>query len=332
MKNIVIADEFKSKDFKPSVLLAEYISLIASQASHFFPKEGLKSSVCPGCGTCAPEEGFEKLTLMYRRCHECRTVYVSPRPADKDIARFYKESRARSFWNEQLYRSTAGPRQEKIIKPRFQWIEDSVQEYFPKAKRFADLNANQHGYIAQIIQLGIFEQKTFINPLVEVEGGRGVNIIDRPWWEVDGQWDVLTLFEVLDHTSDVEGILRKINAFLPVGGLCFLTDILGSGFDLQVLGPKASHLNPPDRLNAFSVEGLKTLFRRHGFECLEFSTPGILDLELVAAACQVDASLTLPAFIDYMISRGDEGLNKSFQEFLQSNLLSSYGRILIRKV
>jgi uncharacterized LabA/DUF88 family protein len=110
-----------------------------------------------------------------------------------------------------------------------------------------------------------------------------------------------------------------------------MTDILISGFDLQTLWNQAENVFPPDRLNVFSVEGLKALFARNGFECIEFSTPGILDLEIVDKAMEDHPEIRPPRFLEYVLRNRGVETRQSFQEFLQENLLSSYGRILIRK-
>ena len=142
--------------------------------------------------------------------------------------------------------------------------------------------------------------------------------------------DVISLFEVIDHTSDVRDLFETIDKVLRPGGLCFLTAILSSGFDVQVLWEHADNIYPPDRLNVLSVKGFKLLVEKYGFECVEFSTPGILDLEIVRNALKTNEDLSISRFVREIIE-GHESVQRSFQEFLQQNLLSSYGRILLRK-
>jgi hypothetical protein len=329
MKNIVISDEFKPKDFKPSSLLKEYLQLTQKETATLLSK-GLKIVACPACGDSGGKAAFARFGLSYQHCPTCHSVYINPRPSDEQIVYFYQNSQARKFWNEHIYATTAQSRQEKIIKPRLQWIEDSTQEYLPAAKHYADINANQPGYIKQIASLS-FQTKTLLNPLVPGVSSHDVAVKASAWWDAQGQWDVVSLFEVLDHTSDPGQLLNKVHSFLPQGGLCFLTSVLGSGFDIQTLWDKAEHVFPPDRLNMLSVEGVEVLAKRQGFEVLEFSTPGVLDVQLVAKAMQADPAIALPRFVEYLLNRSEDQ-HRAFQDFLQANLLSSYGRILLRKI
>ena len=160
-----------------------------------------------------------------------------------------------------------------------------------------------------------------------------VSIFRESDWgaKLEGQVDVVSLFEVIGHASDTDDFLNKISRILKPQGLCFLTTILSSGFDIRVLWEQSGNIYPPDRLNVFSVEGLKKLFARHNFECIEFSTPGILDLEIVAKVAQNNPDLQISRFARSLINNKDENVKRAFQEFLQANLLSYYGLILIRK-
>ena len=65
------------------------------------------------------------------------------------------------------------------------------------------------------------------------------------------------------------------------------------------------------------------------FEILEFSTPGVLDIPNVIN--QLD-QLNVPAFFHYIFKqRQDMELINSFQNFLQQNLLGTFGRLVLKK-
>ena len=116
------------------------------------------------------------------------------------------------------------------------------------------------------------------------------------------------------------------------GGLCFITTISITGFDLQVLWDNSKSILPLDRINVFSQKGLKILFERHGFEMLEYSTPGVLDFDIVEDEFKKNPNLDIPRFVKTMLERNDEQLKQDFQTFLQVNRLSSFVRILLKKI
>jgi len=337
MKKTVIFDEFNEIDVKPSNLLHEYIMLTEKDVKSVLAGSlGMYDSVCPGCRGKDVRSSFTRYGLSYAECEGCRTLYITPRPNDGILEDYYIHSAARKFWRGELSKLTQKKRKEKIIKPRFEWILDSTKEYFPEARHIVDINTDQYGYIEEMISADLFKKKTLLNPFltpddVFPEGSVDVVRTSLDASQLNGEVDIVTLFEVADRTSDVERLFEKVYRLLKKGGLCFMTGILISGFDLQILWDQAENIFPPDRMNVFSVEGLKLLFDRCNFECLEFSTPGILDVEIVRKALDNKPAVKIPRFAEYLIKVRNEGVGRSFQEFLQSNLLSSYGRILLRK-
>ncbi len=337
MKNIVVFDEYQEGDLKPSGLLHKYIELTGIDVEKYFLKaQKLEACSCPACFHSRSAAAFGKFGLGYQECGACHTLFVSPRPSDHALNEFYRSAPSRIFWREELSRATSQKRNEKIVQPRFQWILDSTREYHPRARHLADINTNQFAYIEEIARVEDFDQKTLVSPFLgpaELKTLRGVEIVPGPWWEagLKNVVDVVTLFEVADHTADPEALFKKVREMLKPGGLVFMTAIVASGFDVQVLWEKAENLYPPDRLNVFTVDGLKILFERLGFECLELSTPGVLDVDIVLKALKENPGIPLPRFVRGLLEHKDPEIKRAFQEFLQTGLMSSYSRIILRK-
>lgn len=335
MKNIVVYDEYHEVDLKPSSLLQEYVKLSEEDVRRMFEPRKLMPVPCPACGSDRNKEAFVKFGMKYQECQKCRSLFISPRPDDKTLNDFYLSAPSRTFWRERLSKATDKKRKEKIIKPRCQWILDSTQEYCPHAKHWLDINTNQSGYIEEMVAKDFFLKKTLVNPFIKDNSisASTVNIFSKPWWDfnVKGEADVVSAFEVIDRVSDAENFLDKTHQMLKPGGLCFMTAILASGFDIQTLWEKSENLYPPDRLNVFTIEGLRYLFKRSSFEVIELSTPGILDMDIVERAIKQSPNADWPRFARYLIESKDEDTKTAFQEFLQANRMSSYGRILLKK-
>jgi hypothetical protein len=335
MKTIVSNDDFHAMDLKPFELLEQYIALMQADVQEYLLNgQSLQICPCPACQSGKAQPAFVKCGLQYQECLDCATIYISGRPSDASLAEFYRKSEARTFWQEQLSQSTDLKRKQKIIKPRCEWLLDSTQEHFPQARYLADIHMNHTGYLQELESLACFEETLLVNPLVTLDSAHmpaGMKLIDAEDWDnrLESRVDVLVLFEVLDRMGDVAAFMRKVHKILKPGGLCFITAILASGFDIQTLWQDADNLIPPDRLNVFSVQGFRTLFEQQGFECLEFSTPGILDIELVKSRVSKHKEVQ-SRFVKQLV-HAPKNTQRDFQRFLQANLLSSYGRVLIRK-
>ena len=125
-------------------------------------------------------------------------------------------------------------------------------------------------------------------------------------------------------------LLRKVLNLLKQGGLCFITSLLSSGFEVQMLGEKSDIFVPPERMNILSYEGMNALIEKlSGFEILEFSTPGVLDILNVANRLE---DLNNSAFFKYIFNeRQDSEIINSFQDYLQMNRLGTFARLVLRK-
>jgi len=337
MKNIVIFDEYNEIDIKPFDLLQRYVEMTDGDVrSLLLTDSSMHECSCPGCKADEAIPAFEKFGMQYKECAQCHSLFISPRPDDLALRNYYRSSNSRRFWREKLLSMTGQKRKVKIIKPRFEWIVESIEEYLPDAFHIADINTDQCAYVEEIIDTKYFKEKTLLYPFMPLGEDivdKGIKVVNSPQDEpaLAGKIDIISLFEVMDRVSDVDGLLKRVSHMLRQGGLCFITGILASGFDIQILWSEAENIFPPDRLNVLSVEGVQSLVNRHGFECVEFSTPGILDVEIVEKFFMQDTDCSIPRFVKYLLKNRDEETKRLLQEFLQMNLLSSYGRVLLRK-
>lgn len=216
-------------------------------------------------------------------------------------------------------------------------MTEMMDEYFPQATNIADLCNKNEDFVLDFLNCPAFNNKIIVNPYFEINKTlsekkkvqiiNDLNITNKNKETVD----LISAFEVIDYTINIDGLFGAIKNMLVHNGLCFLTTISISGFDLQVLWENSNSIFPFDRINVFSMKGLNMVFKRHGFELLEYSTPGLLDLDIVKNAMEKDKRLKIPRFVRTLIDQGDEQIYKDFQEFLQINRLSSFVRILLRK-
>ena len=142
---------------------------------------------------------------------------------------------------------------------------------------------------------------------------------------------VAVLLESLDRVDDPVALLHAVHQRLVPGGLLFVTALVASGFDMAVLGLRNLYLYPPDRTNCFTLQGLQSVLERAGFGLLEVSTPGVLDLEIVQAHRRQDPALALSAFEEQLLAV-DQETREAFQAFLQQQRLSSFARLVARKL
>jgi hypothetical protein len=338
MKTVVLDRDMIEMEVRPHVLLAEYRRLLAQGVAEMLLL-GLKDCICPGCGGTEKSLAFSRFGMNYCQCPVCHSLFVSPRPTEAALISFYRESEAARFWRQELLPATREARRAKLFQPRAQWLLDAVDEFRPQARRALAVGYHNELLLEELLAQ---EQQLFeivvANPVADIEfAGRmleRVCFIPTPMHAVAelGQVDLFLAFDILDRCPDLEALFVAARSVLLPGGLLLGTTILGSGFDIQVLWERAEGIHPPERLNLLTVEGMNLLFERHGFEVLEFSTPGMFDAEEVQRAVREQPGADWPRFIRYLAeNRGEEALG-ALQEFLQRFRLSSFARIVLRRL
>jgi hypothetical protein len=166
------------------------------------------------------------------------------------------------------------------------------------------------------------------------ESGVFSDVIVMPELDGDAQSppaDAAVLLECVDRSPDPSMLLQRVSRGLKKEGLLFLTALVSSGFDITVLGLENLYIYPPDRTNCFSIAGLIKLLRSNGFAPVEVSTPGVLDVEIVEAHRKHNANIVLSPFERQLLS-GDAERKQAVQVFLQENLMSSFARIVARRI
>lgn len=339
MKTIVIDRDLLEREIKPHALLDEYRRLIGEDVkARLLSLDQLTTCRCPGCQSEVGRHGFEKCGMSYLECDECKSVYVSPRPSEEALIDFYRSSGSSRFWRERILPDTREARREKVFRPRAQWLLDVVDRYRPEARLGIAVGYHNDLLLEELLH----QQKHLLdivvtNLIADIEFASrhlpGITIRPTAVGSLSslGPADIFLAFDILDRCADTDALFKAAYETLAPGGLLLASTTLISGFDLQVLWDRSESIYPPDRLNLLSAEGLTSLFERHHFEALEFSTPGTFDVEIVQRAIGAHPEVEWPRFIRYIIENRDDDALNTLQEFLQKYRLSSFARIVLRK-
>jgi len=323
MEFSVISTELNTSDIKPEKSLRTYIDLLKQDIKSLFSPSQFVESSCPACETRNTQNKFEKLGFAFTTCSNCLTVYVAKRPKQVDLDQFYKTSAARKYWIENIWKTSESARLNKIITPLMDWVRNFILTEFQNEKlKVAEFYAHNTG-LHQAWQGQ--KEEFFLVAATIPEFANGLPL------ETNKTFHAVCLMEALDRVENPKVVLEAASQRLVKGGYVFVTGILSTGLDTLVLRQHSEAILPPDRLNCFSHEGIEKLVKHVGFEVVEFSTPGLLDLENIRHAAIHDKDLSYP-FLNYILNvRKDENLNSNFQTFLQQNRLSSRARLVLRK-
>lgn len=290
---------------------------------------------CPGCESEQFEELYEKYSMRHVRCRHCQTQFVTPRPPEKMLAEFYAQSSNYAYFAEHIFPASETARREKIFRPRAQVTAEIMETYCIDSGTLVEVGAAYGTYCEEIRSIGIFDRIIGIEPtpaLAEKCRRLGIETIEAPYEEIalDEPVDVIAAFEVIEHLFDPGRFLNWCYRSMKPGGCVLVTCPNIAGFEPLILGRDSGAVDH-EHINLFTPDSLAELFRRSGFEPVEISTPGQLDVDLVRRA--VEAGIVpRGALSPFLAMCMDDERGDSFQEFLRSNRLSSNLRISARRL
>ncbi len=324
MEYSIISTDLKSSEIKPEQSLKQYIDLTEKDIATFFTSKDLSTVTCPACESKNVSESFTKLHIEYSSCANCFTTYASKRPNQKSLNSFYQTSKAREFWIDHIWKDSESSRVQKILSPTIDWIKSFVKAGTP----IAEVLPNNPGFYKA---WGVENKDLTVVQPVFPHSNSMIDKNSTSVLETNKVFGSICLFDALDRAESPRQILKWANDHLEHGGFVFITGILSSGFDSLLLGQHSRSLLPPDRLNSFSLEAIGNLAQEAGFETVELSTPGVLDLQNIKQVLSTE-KLQHSRFLEYILKvRPEEPLIENFQRFLQENQLSSRARIVLKK-
>jgi len=332
-------DDYKELEIWPSESFDRYLKITQKEVERLLINKGdLVDISCPACNSNKKEISFNKFGLEYVECIDCKTLYVSPRPPKKNIDGYFIDSEASKFRQSHIVKKTLKGRITHLFRPRAIWVANLTEQYFKNPEVFVDINSMYNEFLEEINILNLFKTKIILNPLVNIDESlykeNKFKIISKSIEEISFdriEANAVTVFAVINHVFNPERFLRIVRSILIEGGILFLTASTISGFDLQVLWNNSKAIFPPDNINLLSIEGIEKLLEKCGFEIIELSTPGQLDVELVKNAIRNNDKLEVSRFVSYLLNSRDENAHRSLQEFLQQFKLSSHVRLAARR-
>lgn len=215
----------------------------------------------------------------------------------------------------------AQSRTDHVYAPKLEWIEDTLRFEKVRAPRLLEAATPPSVFTPLLKESRIFSEVQTLNEM-NLAHGR----IDG-----EGRFQAAVLLESLDRVDDPRGLVEEVGRQLEKDGLLFLTGLVSSGFDFTVLGLQNLYLYPPDRTNVFSLQGLTRMLTQAGFGLLEVSTPGVLDLEVVRAHQKMERVFSLSGF-ERQLLEAEPQTREAFQSFLQEQRMSSFARIVARRI
>ena len=322
----------KEADIRPAHIFDEYLEIARRDIEKYFSEPGEKCH-CPACGA-EGIDAFTKHGFTYQECPDCQTLFVSPRPSSQAFSRYYEESESSRYWATKFYKETAEARREKLWKPKARMIHEIVEKYDLEDAEIIDIGGG-YGIFAEEYKKLTGSMVTIIEPglaLADICRQKGLIVINK-FLEDLGSDDVSTgqkvfvSFELFEHLHDPARFLQQLYKLMSQGDLFIFTTLSGMGIDIRALWEDSKSVSPPHHLNFLNPKSTGILLERTGFNLLQATTPGKLDIDILVN----NRDKIKDRFWQAFVMQADDIQKENMQEFISSNGWSSHMLIVSQK-
>ena len=229
-----------------------------------------KESVnCPLCNKNYYQWKYQIDSWNIVKCNHCNFVYVNPRLQKKELLKIYTDN---YFDNTDVgyfhYREN-----KELRKKNFQkWIHDAINIQSPGE----NCNALDIGCAAGYC-LEIFKTKRWRPYGIELntEYARqsqqnGYKVYISPFLEIhfEEKYSIITLFDVVEHLTDLQEHFIKLHSILDDKGIIVLITPDYNSLQRKLLGKKWFQFKPIEHINYFSLTTFKKLTEFAGFKII----------------------------------------------------------------
>ena len=323
----------KEQEIRPYSIFDEYLRLSNEDIKYYFSDAALIYSNCPSCDM-PGERAFVKSNFNYECCPECNTLYVNPRPIAEAFNRFYQEAPSSKYWATTFYKKTADARREKLWKPKAKMVHSTLDKFNALSASVVDIGGG-YGIFAEEYEKISNQSVLIIEPgpkLASICRQRNLEVVEKFLEDIQpsdlpNNSRVFVSFELFEHLYSPRDFLTHLFSIMNSGDIFLFTTLSGTGLDIQILWEDSKSVNPPHHLNFFNPLSVKILLKKIGFEVLEVSTPGKLDIDIL----NNNRSIIKDRFWKFFLKHSTEEILDEWQNMVSNAGLSSHMMTICRK-
>ena len=230
--------------------------------------------ICPVCLAAETELFGRKNGYDLHSCSRCGLLFVWPVP--QNLAEIYSQDYFVASQKNNNFGYTNYDEDKESMRDVFVKIIERLEKLTAGRKIF-DVGAAT-GYFLDLAKArGWQTAGTEISQYAtEVAQSRGHQVFcqELDQLTVDMTYDVVTMWDVLEHVAKPQAYLAKARELLNSGGILAINTVNRGSLVARLLGLKWHLIVPPEHLNFYNRKNLKLLLDQAGFETIKISTIG----------------------------------------------------------
>lgn len=218
---------------------------------------------CPICKSDSCTFYTKKNGYDFYKCGACRLLYIHPTPSVPveiyDQGYFDGAPKGYGYAN---YDEDKEP-----MRPAFLKYLSFIRSHIGTKGRLLDVGAAT-GYFVQMATEAGYEAEGIDVSEYAVSLGRkkGLRMRAIQLENVQGEFDCITMFDLLEHVPDPRATLQKAHSLLRGGGILVINMPDAGSLVARVLGPRWHLIIPPEHVHLFDRRNIAALLKETGFE------------------------------------------------------------------
>lgn len=228
-------------------------------------KKFLENRKCPVCNIDNKNALFTKGGGVHKKCQKCEIIYLDPVFKDKSLENFYKfniDNQSQTSLNEKKF--------------YLQMFKDGIKSILKikKVKSLLDIGCSNgisldasKGYKIKSYGLELNRKEAKIASKKHTIFNDSIFTFDKKI-----KFDVITMWDVIEHIKDVNKLLKKISYLLSNNGLFFFQTPNAHSLANKIMHEKSNCFDGIEHVNLYSLKSLNILAKRHGFKIVHLRT------------------------------------------------------------
>lgn len=286
-------------------------------ASH--PCKHDMEQACPVCRKKTGKYFFTKWDVDYLRCEKCNSIYAV---CEEDTVESYlKHQPLLSLRLSKEYQEQITNSRMLVWKEFLEWLEVRAYRFLGRNRKLNIIDiGNRFSGLATMIKASPISQKYDCREFIHQTG---VNC------KSNEKADIIFYNDAIKTELHPVVQLKNIKKWMKEDGILIIGARAGSGFDIITLKENNKRIYPYEHVFLPSVRGMLKILQDSGFDVLEITTPGVMDVKYVME--DLEWLEDREEFVKYLLKENNEAILQEFQRFLQKSCMSSFIRVIARK-
>ena len=239
---------------------------------------------CPNCNSLAQKkfsvgdlnQNMSKVQFDYYKCNFCQVIFISPIP--KDLKSYYgsKYCAYQQTTIDEIKKTTAGD-QNKLHVVQQAAKGEKLLEIGPGSGAFAYL-AKQAGFVVDAIEMDTSCCEILENT-IEINKTINSSDIAETLSNLNVKYDVIVMWQVIEHLTNPWEVFRKISETLAKGGVLILATPNPESLHFTILKQYWMHVDAPRHITLIPQRTLVNFLSTLGLRRTVVTTKGELNTQ-----------------------------------------------------